>query len=119
VLTDPDAAGESVDVMETWSDGDLVPTTFGGVRDRLEVLGPGSSALVLVFWDSGGGHWFNAFNESGVVVAADGQQGRSEPWPPTKTGLRFQEAECRTIAAVLIGADGEHLKADIPEEGDE
>ena len=58
----------------------------------------------------------NAFNENGVVTAADGQRGRSEPWPPTDAGLRFQEADCKASFADFIDPDGRHLRADIPGE---
>jgi hypothetical protein len=116
-LIDHDAPGETLDVMDTWTDGDRIPTTFDDIEDRLDALGPGSSAMVGVFWNDGGGHWFNAFNDNGVVRASDGQSGRSEPWPPTGAHLGFDEAECATAFAVFIDSDGRHLTNDPPEEG--
>jgi hypothetical protein len=104
--------------MEAWSDGDLVPTSFQAIGDELAALGPGSSALVLTLWDTGGGHWFNAFNDNGAVTATDGQAGESEPWPPSDAGLGFEEVDCTSVFAVFIDAEGTHLR-EAPEEGDD
>lgn len=111
-LTDAMATGESVSVMDAWSSGDRVPADFDTVAERLEALGPGSSALVAAYWSDGGGHWFNACNDNGVIVAVDGQRCMSERWPPTYGGLRFEEADCRKIEAVFIDPQGRHLRRD-------
>jgi hypothetical protein len=111
-LTDPTTGGESVTVMDTWSPGDRVPTDFDGIKARLEALGPGSSAIVGVDFKTGRGHWFNAFNHNGVISAADGQIGRSEPWPPTHEGLRFDETRCKNVDAIFIDPVGRHLRHD-------
>lgn len=95
--------------MEAWSPGDLVPMTFDRIKEQLEELGPGSSTLIGVEWTTGGGHWFNAVNDKGVVVASDGQRGKSESWPPTPAGLGFDEADCRLVEAIVVDPDGKHL----------
>jgi hypothetical protein len=117
VLTDPHAPGETLAVMDAWTEGDRTPTTFDDIEDRLEALGRGSSAIVGVYWVDGGGHWFNAFNDDDVVVASDGQKGECEPWPPTRAGLEIDEAECEAAFAIFIDSEGRHLKGDPLEEG--
>jgi hypothetical protein len=103
-------------MMDVWTDGDRVPTTFADIEGRLDALGPGSSTIVGVLWNDGGGHWFNAFNDKGVVRASDGRSGRSEPWPRTEAHLGFDETECATAFAVFVDSDGRHLDSDPPEE---
>jgi hypothetical protein len=109
-LTDPAIDGEPKVVMDTWSPGDRVPTDFDEIKARLEALGHGSSAIVGVDWKSGGGHWFNAVNDNGVITASDGQTGRSEAWPPTSDGLGFDETRCKNVDTIIIDPDGKHLR---------
>ena len=98
--------------MDTWTDGDRIPTTFDDIEHRLDALGPGSSAIVGVDWIDGGGHWFNAVNDQGVVIASDGQAGEIERWPPTTEGLGYEEAECRVVDAIFVDPLGKHLTSD-------
>jgi hypothetical protein len=95
--------------MDAWTDGDRTPTTFDNIKDRLEALGPGSSAIVGVDWTAGGGHWFNALNERGVVIASDGQSGKTERWPPTHGDLGYEEIDCRAVDAIFVDPHGKHL----------
>ncbi|MGH9213390.1 MAG: toxin glutamine deamidase domain-containing protein [Acidimicrobiales bacterium] len=110
--TDPPSGGEPLVVMDRWSPGERVVTSYDGIKDRLEALGPGSSALVAAYWKRGGGHWFNAFNDNGVVVAADGQSARSEPWPPTPAGLGIRPERIEKLEAIVVDQSGRHLHDD-------
>ncbi|MCZ1011222.1 toxin glutamine deamidase domain-containing protein [Streptomyces lydicus] len=49
-------------------------------RDLLQA-GPGSSAIVQVNWDGGGGHAFNAVNHNGRIVWVDTQSGEVSEQP--------------------------------------
>jgi hypothetical protein len=111
-LTDHDAPGEELEVMDAWTDGDRIPTTFDDIKERLEALGPGSSAIVGVDWVAGSGHWFNALNDQGEVIASDGQTGETERWPPTPGGLGYEEARCRAVDAIFVDPLGKHLTSD-------
>jgi hypothetical protein len=103
--------GERVAVMDHWSSGDRVVVNFDGIQSRLEELGSGSSAIVGVNYKGGGGHWFNAFNDDGRIVASDGQNGKSENWPPGGT-VRVPETACSLVDAIFIDASGKHLTRD-------
>lgn len=104
--------GESTDVMDAWSPGDRVPATFDLVAERLRQLGPGASAVVGIDRHEGGGHWFNAVNDQGVIVAVDAQAGVCKPWPPSVEGLGFDESDAAHADAVFIDAHGHHLHTD-------
>jgi hypothetical protein len=55
-------------------------------------------------WKIGGGHWFNAVNYDGKVMAVDGQRGRIENWPPSANGLGFDESTMRRSDAIFFTA---------------
>jgi hypothetical protein len=84
------------------------------IKERLDKLGPGSSAIVGCDWKTGGGHWFNAINEAGTVQAVDGQKGRVEAWPPTLKGLRYDESRMRYSEAIFFTPDGKAVRDDQP-----
>jgi hypothetical protein len=111
-LADPDAPGEPLGAMDYWSPGDRLPTTFDGIRERLETLGHGASALVAVYWTWGGGHWFNALNHNGVITAVNGQRGKQAAWPPTAATFRVDEDDCVGVEAIFVSPEGRHLTAD-------
>ena len=65
-----------------WAGRPPVRATMAEIGQRLEQLGPGSSAVVGCDRKGGGGHWFNAVNDAGRALAVDGQRNRVGPWPP-------------------------------------
>ncbi|MDH3682600.1 MAG: toxin glutamine deamidase domain-containing protein [Acidimicrobiia bacterium] len=81
-LADTHRTGVSVDRIEEWAGGRLVPATIEEIADELTDLGPGSSAIVASGWGSGGAHAYNAVNDGGVVKWVDAQLGRTSTWPP-------------------------------------
>jgi hypothetical protein len=80
------------------------------IRQRLDDLGPGSSAVVGCDWNAGGGYWFTAVNDGGTVKAVDGQKGRVETWPPSTHGLKFDETMMSYSDAIYFTADGKVAK---------
>jgi hypothetical protein len=82
-MSNPDVPGEPVDRMTDWAGQAPATASMSEVQQRLGDLGPGSSAVVGCDWKHGGGHWFNAVNDSGTVKAVDGQSGNVETWPPS------------------------------------
>jgi hypothetical protein len=68
-------AGKRVDYEGRGSAG------LKSVARKLLDLGPGSSAVVGVTWESGGGHAFNAVNDAGAVVWVDAQSVRITDQP--------------------------------------
>ena len=56
-------------------------------------------------WKLSAGHWFNAVNYDGKVMAVDGQSGRIENWPPSANGLSFDESGMRWSDAIFFTAD--------------
>ena len=112
-----DVEGEPDDVMEGWTRGELVATDFDEVHQRLLDLGPGSSAIVGVDWQSAsGGHWFNALNDGGTVRAVDGQSGRIGTWPPSTDELEFSSEDTCRVEAIIVDPQGRHLTADDQED---
>jgi hypothetical protein len=99
-LRSPAARGTTLDRLESWSGGRLVPTSLEAIERRLTELGHGSSALVASTWDSGGAHAYNAVNRGGIVTWIDGQLGEVGPWPP-----RYARNVDHTLA-IFLGPDG-------------
>jgi hypothetical protein len=63
-------------------------------------------------WKGGaGGHWFNAVNHAGSVLAVDGQRNRVGPWPPTVRDLRFDESRMELSDAIFYGPDGKVVRS--------
>ncbi len=52
------------------------------IEERLLEQGEGAHAIIGVDRAEGVGHWFNAANIGGKVVAIDGQDGSVTDWPP-------------------------------------
>jgi hypothetical protein len=80
------------------------------INQRLSELGPGSSAVIGCDWKTGGGHWFSAVNDGGTIKAVDGQSGAVEAWPPSRSGLHFDETMMRYSDAIYFGTDGKVVK---------
>lgn len=81
---------------------------FATVEQQLQLEGPGSVAIIGVDWDDprvpqgkAGGHWFNAYVDSGGVVRwADEQIGIVDGWPPLySTSIWNIEAVVRPSAS--------------------
>jgi len=79
---------------------------------RLRELGPGSSAVVGFDRADAPGHWFNAVNHEGTILAAGGQSARFEDWPPSKYGLGFDESGMSYSDAIYFTADGKAVRND-------
>jgi hypothetical protein len=103
----PGLRGEPVSRMNDWSGGTPQPATMNQVSERLQELGPGSSAIVRSNWSEGGAHYFNGVNDNGVIKAVDGQSGKVETWPPSTGGLRFDETQMAQSYAIYFNANGE------------
>ena len=100
--------------MAEWAGTKPVPASMADIKKRLDKLGPGSSAIVGCDWKSGGGHWFNAVNESGTVKAIDGQSGKVETWPPTFERFRYDESKMSYSDAIFFIPDGKAVRHDHP-----
>jgi hypothetical protein len=93
-------------VMADWAGASPEPTSADAINERLNELGPGSSAIVGGNWEDGGGHWFNAVNDGGAIKAVDGQSGQVESWPPSDSGLGFSAADMHNMEAIFFDASG-------------
>ena len=110
-MADPDVRGEPVARMSDWAGEPPQEASMSDVQQRLEELGPGSSAIVGFDRDDGTGHWFNAVNDDGTIKAVDGQSGFVESWPPSDDGLGFNENDDMIYSdAVFFAPDGKVVK---------
>jgi Papain fold toxin 1, glutamine deamidase len=109
-MSDQNAAGEPVRRMEDWAGEQPQQASMPQIGQRLNDLGPGSSAIVGCDWVGGGGHWFNAVNDKGTVKAVDGQSGETEAWAPSAAGLGFDESDMRYSDAIFFDANGKVVK---------
>jgi hypothetical protein len=98
--------GERPAVMREWAGRFPEPASMADIGQRLRDLGPGSSAVVGFDRKDGPGHWFNAVNHQGTILAVDGQSARVEKWPPTNDGLGFGESGMSYSGAPYFTADG-------------
>jgi hypothetical protein len=87
-------------------------SSMSAIAQRLRELGPGSSAVVGFDRQDTPGHWFNAVNHEGTVLAVDGQAARFEEWPPSKDGLGFDESDMSYSDAIYFTADGKVARND-------
>jgi hypothetical protein len=110
----PRLEGELSSRMTEWAGTSPKPASMADIKQRLTGLGPGSSAIVGFDRRIGGGHWFNAVNDAGTVKAVDGQSGDVEAWPPTSTGLGYDESEMRYSDAIFFTPDGKVVEDDQP-----
>jgi hypothetical protein len=112
-MSDKDAAGEPRQRMSDWAGAEPQPESMSQVEQHLRDLGPGSSAIVGAYWNGGGGHWFNAVNDRGMVKAVDGQSGKVESWPPSdsdESSLGFDESNMRSSMAIYFDGNGRVVK---------
>jgi len=111
-LADRRRGGERPAVMREWAG--LVPeqASMEEIGSRLRELGPGSSAVVGFDRKGAPGHWFNAVNHQGSILAVDGQSARFEDWPPSKGGLGFDESGMSYSDAIYFTADGKVVPND-------
>jgi hypothetical protein len=98
--------------MKEWAGQSPEKASMGDVERQLKELGPGSSAVVGFDRKDGPGHWFNAVNHEGVVLAVDGQSAHFEEWPPSKPGLGFDEGGMSYSDAIYFTADGKVVRND-------
>jgi hypothetical protein len=57
-------------------------------------------------WTIGGGHYFNAINHQGRILAVDGQSGSIEAWPPSVSGLGYDASMIRLSEAIVRDRHG-------------
>jgi Papain fold toxin 1, glutamine deamidase len=105
-MSNPDAGGEPVQRMSDWAGEQPRQASMSQIGRRMSELGDGSSAVVGCDWLGGGGHWFNAVNDGGMVKAVDGQSGAVERWPPSADGLGFDESDMRHSDAIYFDPNG-------------
>jgi Papain fold toxin 1, glutamine deamidase len=79
--------------------------TGGGIFTKLGQI-PHHTNEPSCDWAGGGGHWFNAVNDAGTILAVDGQRNRAESWPPSYRGVRFEETEMRCSDALYFDPGG-------------
>jgi Papain fold toxin 1, glutamine deamidase len=93
--------GELNDRTEVWSGDRFRGMDFDEIENRLNSGGHGSSAMIGVDWRGGGGHYFNAINHRGRILAIDGQSGRIEAWPPSVGGLGYDVSMITSSEAIV------------------
>jgi hypothetical protein len=108
----PQYVGDNPARMAEWAGVDPIHASMAEVRQRLDELGPGSSAIVGCDWKNGKGHWFNGINDGGAVKAVDGQHGLVESWPPTLSGIGFDESQMSYSDAIYFTPDGKVVRHD-------
>jgi hypothetical protein len=111
-LANRKVGGERPAVMNEWAGQSPDPASMTAIGQRLRELGPGSSAVVGFDRQDAPGHWFNAVNHEGTVLAVDGQAARFEEWPPSKDGLGFDESGMSYSDAIYFTADGKVARDD-------
>ena len=90
----PDRWSPETDANENIIDWTGAPHSYAGtspdghaaIAQDLLNAGPGSSAIVQVNWDGGGGHAFNAVNHDGRIVWVDTQSGEVSEQPINTDG---------------------------------
>ncbi len=68
--------------MEALTGMEQIPLSPEEIAARLLEAGDGAHAIIGIDRAVGAGHWFNAANIGGKVVAIDGQSGEINDWPP-------------------------------------
>jgi Papain fold toxin 1, glutamine deamidase len=111
-LANRKVGGERPAIMTEWANGSPEPASMADIERRLRELGHGSSAVVGFDREDAPGHWFNAVNHDGKVLAVDGQAARFEEWPPSKDGLGFDESGMSYSDAIYFTADGKVRRND-------
>lgn len=106
----PGRTGEPASRMNEWAGSSPEQATMNQMSDRLNELGPGSSAIVRCRWEDGSGHYFNSTNDSGTIKAVDGQSGQVESWPPTRAGLGFDESDMSASVAFYFDSNGKAVR---------
>jgi hypothetical protein len=102
--------GEWPAVMTEWAGRSPEQATMAQIGRRLLELGPGSSAVVGFDRADAPGHWFNAVNHQGTVLAVDGQGAQFQDWPPSRDGLGFDESEMSHSDAIYFTPDGKAVQ---------
>jgi hypothetical protein len=111
-LADGKSSGEPSGRMSEWAGHTPVPASMTEVGRRLEELGAGSLAIVGFDRHGRAGHWFNAVNHDGTVLAVDGQSGKFGIWPPTSLDSSFDESKMRRSDAIFFTPEGKVVRDD-------
>jgi hypothetical protein len=110
-LADVKSSGEPTGRMSEWAGQKPVPASMTEIGRRLEELGAGSLAIVG-FDRPGFGHWFNAVNQDGTILAVDGQTGKFGIWPPASLGSSFDESKMLRSDAIFFTSEGKVVRDD-------
>jgi hypothetical protein len=100
------STGEWNQRTEDWSGSRFEKMNFSDIESRLAAGGHGSSAMIGVDWRGGGGHYFNAVNSEGEILAVDGQTGLVEGWPPSVNGLGYDASDVTVCEAIVRDRHG-------------
>lgn len=73
---------DNIEQMNSQTGMEQVPMTPDMIEQTLLDQGNGAHAIIGIDRVDGAGHWFNAANIDGKVVAIDGQTGEINDWPP-------------------------------------
>jgi hypothetical protein len=111
-LANRKVGGERPAIMREWAGRAPEQASMADIARRLRELGHGSSAVVGFDRQDAPGHWFNAVNHEGTVLAVDGQAARFEEWPPSNDGLGFDESGMSYSDAIYFTADGKVVRND-------
>ena len=68
--------------MEALTGMEMTPMSPEDIQSQLLEAGDGANAIIGIDRAEGAGHWFNAANMGGKIVAIDGQTGEINDWPP-------------------------------------
>jgi hypothetical protein len=103
--------GETNERVEAWCGERFSAARFEDIHRRLAEAGPGASAIVGVDWKGaggldGGGHFFNALNFQGRILAVDGQTGAVGEWPPSRDVFGFDESHVQFSEAIIRDREG-------------
>ena len=87
LLGETDAVASAVNIpynsqMEALTGMRQVPMSPEAIKQYLLEQGSGAHAIIGIDRAYGAGHWFNAANIDGRIVAIDGQTGEVVDWPP-------------------------------------
>jgi hypothetical protein len=105
-----DRLGEDEYIMDDWAGATPETASIDGIQEKLDQLGPGSSAIVKCTWDTGGSHYFNAVNDNGMITAVDGQGGFASDWPPTEEGVGYDSSSMTKVGALYFDSSGRLVK---------
>lgn len=92
--------GVEIEYLENWVGGEFRAMSLDAVKQRLDELGPGSSAMLHAVWPDGSGHAYNMVHDIDGIKVLDGQWNLRESYPP-------QMPERHVDRVIFIDPNGE------------